>query len=77
METWFQQKQEDQLAALFAKVEETDRQEQFYQQQSTKLHQQAAPCHEQNEKLVELGEKLQQHIDDQGSASKLQVQGAQ
>ena len=64
METRSQKKQEEQLATLFAKLEEqTARQEQFYRQQSAKLDEQAALCREQNEKLAEqLGEKLQQHI---------------
>ena len=58
METRSQKKQEEQLATLFAKLEEqAARQEQFYQQQSAKLDQQASLCREQNEKLAEqLGE---------------------
>ena len=80
METRSQKKQEEAMAALFAKLEEhAARQEQFYHEQGGKLEQQAVLCREQTEKLAQqLDERLQQNATAQQEiASKLQAQSAQ
>ena len=67
------------MARLLEKLEEqTARQEQFYQEQSAKLDEQAALCRAQNEKLsMQLEAKLQQHTTThQDIASKLQAQSS-
>ena len=69
----------EQMARLLEKLEEqTACQEQFYQEQSAKLDEQAALCRAQNEKLsMQLEAKLQQNTTThQDIASKLQAQSS-